>query len=104
MSYETEHKWDGIAAKLDNCIKCGRPAGNTVFIVCNDCWPKSDVSEKLKQEEAWCKKFREEVWLADRLADYVRMHFEANPPMPETIAVPWRDYQQARGRTPNESR
>lgn len=33
---------------------------------------------------------------ADRLADYVRMHFEINPPMPLTIAIAWRDYQEGR--------
>ncbi len=34
--------------------------------------------------------------LGDRLADYVRMHFHTNPPMPEGLALVWRDYEEAR--------
>ena len=40
------------------------------------------------------------VWEADRLADYVRAFYEANPPMPESIMIARRDYLLARGISP----
>lgn len=38
----------------------------------------------------------ESIFLANRLADYVRMFYEANPPMPEAVAVAWRDIEPAK--------
>lgn len=34
-------------------------------------------------------------WGARRLADYVRAHFDANPPMPDTISIALRDFATA---------
>jgi len=71
--------------------------------------------EKLQARLDECRKFRgllirriansetppeDTVWLADRLADYVRMFFDAHPPIPDTIAVPLADYYSVR-RSPN---
>lgn len=46
--------------------------------------------------EASIKVITERVRMADRLADYVRMYHEANPPMPDAIEIAWRDYQAER--------
>lgn len=29
--------------KGDKCIECGKPVGNDVFTVCDDCWEKSKI-------------------------------------------------------------
>ena len=30
----------------NKCIKCGKPVGNNVFTVCDDCWDESDREEE----------------------------------------------------------